>query len=381
MTQIPVKGKVLKWAREFRGLSQEAAAERLGLSASELQEYEEEKRVPTLSLFESFAAKYRLPQATLFLDSPPKIPAPPTDFRSVGGRKALRHSFEFENALSNVRTFLFHYSRIAAEDEEFTTPRLPALSMDDDPDTLGERERRRFNISPDQQLAWSSKDAFGNWRAILEDRGVLVFQQKFPLDDCRGLSIFEDENAPCIVVNKAETVDVAKTFTLWHEYCHLLLRKPGVSDQNFRNTTEVFCNRFAASFLIPRAALRQLLPRWPNEPVDWSQEDVARSSRRLKVSQRALAIRLEQLNLAPHGFAQKFEWSGQTPRKRQSSGGNYIATRLSEIGAAYTGRLLGAMDRGVIDSVQVVEATRISDDGLDSARAYVNRKREVASAG
>ncbi len=66
MTEIPVEGNVLRWARLYRGLTEKDAAKRLGISVTELSAYENNERKPTLGMFETFAAQYQLPQATLF---------------------------------------------------------------------------------------------------------------------------------------------------------------------------------------------------------------------------------------------------------------------------------------------------------------------------
>src|SRR5258708_22518546 len=75
-----------------------------------------------------------------------------------------------------------------------------------------------------------------------------------PPDELSGFSISRDGLA-AICVNDREPTEGAKIFTLFHEYCHLLLRKTGISDENSRNKVERFCNQFAASFLIPMSAL------------------------------------------------------------------------------------------------------------------------------
>ena len=46
MADIPIVGAVLKWAREFRGLSLEEAAQRIGLRIDELRAFEEEESEP-----------------------------------------------------------------------------------------------------------------------------------------------------------------------------------------------------------------------------------------------------------------------------------------------------------------------------------------------
>ena len=134
---------------------------------------------------------------------------------------------------------------------------FPRISLTDDAAVAGERERRRLGIGVDDQFALKTKSkAFRFWRGHLEKSGVSVFQQKFSIDDCRGFSLYDNANAPCIVVNKDDTAEVAKIFTLIHEYCHLLVREPGVSDHDARNPIEAFCNRFAAGFLIPTPSLK-----------------------------------------------------------------------------------------------------------------------------
>ena len=373
MTFIPVKGVVLEWARNFRGLSKTDAAERLGIEVGELEDFENERVYPSLTQFENFAAKYRLPQATLFLQNAPEVPPEPVDFRSVDGKRARVHSFDFKIALSDVRNLLFQIEKVTADDEEFVPPDLPRLKINDDAAVAGERERRRIGITVDEQLGWKSTKGFANWRTALEKQGVLVFQAKFPIKDGRGFSLYETRGAPTIIVNKDDTTDVAKSFTIWHEYAHLLLRQPGISDLNPSNPTEEFCNRFAAAFLIPTEALRALLPVWPNSPVEWENKKIKWWASRLKVSQRALAIRLEQLGLAPKGFGNKFIWGAPKARKKRP-GGDQIATHLSEIGFAYTDRIISALDRGAIDRVAAIEALGLSNDQLHRAREYLNNR-------
>ena len=105
MTDIPVSGAVLAWARKYRGLEEKEAAELIGISVDELKAFEAEERFPTIGIFEEFAAQYRLPQATLFRVTPPPTPNAPQDFRTLEGRPA-RYSFNYNVALGNIRTWL-----------------------------------------------------------------------------------------------------------------------------------------------------------------------------------------------------------------------------------------------------------------------------------
>jgi Zn-dependent peptidase ImmA (M78 family) len=379
MTDIPVKGAVLQWARKFRGLGDKEAAKMLGISVSELHAYEKDK-LPSLTMFEKFAAQYRLPQATLFRLTPPPEPPKPKDFRTIEGKKP-EQSFEFSVALSNVRTLTAQYQRIALDDEEFEIPELPHITRETDPAAAGERERKRLGVSVEQQLGWPHNEAFRRWRAILEARGISVFQQKFPLKDCKGFTLYDTQETPTIVLNRTEDLDVAKTFTLIHEYGHLLLRQPGISNEDARNPVEAFCNKFAAAFLIPVDALHRLLPYLPNRPIAWKSDDIDGWASRLKVSRIALALRLEQLGFAPDGYHLKFKHRGSRTKRRGATGGDHVATQLSDIGANYTKQIIQALERDVIDRSHAAEALGLSVENFTAARVAIRRHRELAAVG
>lgn len=378
MVDVPISREVLIWARKFRGLEVEDAADRLGFSVDELQAYEAGDRHLTLGKFERIASTYRLPQATLFRKTPPPEPPMPMDYRTLDGGEA-KHSFEFRVALSHVRALQRTLRDLSEDDEEFLRPSLPVYYSDRDPWTQGEKERKRLGVTIEEQFGWPSTEGFRRWRAVLERDGIATYLQKFDLKDCRGYSLFEDGGPPAIIINKAEEHDRARIFTLLHEYAHILIRQPGISDQNSKNPVEAFCNRFAAAFLMPVEALRLLLPVWPNEPVEWEDGTVRYVAARLKVSQRALALRLEEMGLAPTGFYMKHAWAVKPKRKgKKGGGGSYVAIRLSEIGGRYTSAVMSALDRRVINPVQAADALALSTDHFDRVRVTMDRQRELA---
>jgi Zn-dependent peptidase ImmA (M78 family)/DNA-binding XRE family transcriptional regulator len=305
MAEIPVSGAVLTWAREFRGLSLDEAAERLGMTAAALEEIETETHKPTLGQFQKLAAVYRLPLATLFRRTPPPTPPELADFRTFEGAPP-RTSFDFRVALSNVRSLQATLRRLLSEDENFQGAELRQYDLARDPFAQGEAERQRIGVTVQQQLDWNAGDGFRHWRAIVERLGISVYLQKFALEDCRGCALLEDGSTPAIIVNKAEESENARAFTLIHEYGHLLVRRPGISDLNRRNPTEAWCNRFAAAFLMPVSGLRRVLPLWPDRTQDWNDVAIREGARELKVSAQALAIRLEELDKAPAGMSRRF---------------------------------------------------------------------------
>ena len=115
--EIPVQGAVLKWAREFRGLSLDHAAERPGLTLSELKAIEDNTKKPSLTQFEKFGSVYRLPACTLFRRTKPPEPKQPADFRTIGGI-GHKESFDFGVAESRIRSFQSVLRLLVDEDEE-----------------------------------------------------------------------------------------------------------------------------------------------------------------------------------------------------------------------------------------------------------------------
>ena len=293
MTVMPVAPDLIVWAREHRGLELHEAAELLGITAAELQQLEQGGKPLHLTMFRKISAALRIPQATLLRRTRPNLPVMPRDFRSIAGRGA-RVGLQTRFAIDYARTIAGNVMELVESGIGPTTPILPHVTRGENAAEAGERERERLGIPVVNQMGWRSVEAFNNWRAIIERTGCYVLLQKFDVEECKGFALYDDQNTPIIMISKADEFDTAKTFTLIHEYCHLLLREPGISDQNRQNPVEAFCNRFAGAFLIPRAALRAVLPYWPTEAVEWQHNEIREWAQYLKVSQQALALRLRR---------------------------------------------------------------------------------------
>jgi Zn-dependent peptidase ImmA (M78 family) len=282
-------------------------------------------------------------------------------------------------ALSNVRTFQAVLRTLRSEDEEFHTAALRQYSLSGDPFRQGEDERTKIGISIQDQLNWGTDEGFRHWRAVIERLGISVYLQNFETADCRGCALWDEGGSPAILINKTERSENGWIYTLIHEYAHLLIRRPGISDLNRRHPVEVFCNRFAAAFLMPVIALRRVLPTWPDLPIEWRDATIREAAKQLKVSAQAFAIRLEELGRAYVGFNRRFIPRIHPPQPQD--GGNKIRTLLSEIGGHYTASIMSALDRDVIDDVHASEALGLSRGHLEAARAYVERWHKLGRAG
>lgn len=377
MTDVHVNGKTLKWAREYRRLTVKQAARALEIRSADLLEYEEGGKLPTMGVFEKMSKAYMLPTATLVLPSPPtNIPKHPKDFRTVEGRPADL-SYETLGIISRVRLYQNRLADLAEIDPEFTPLPVRRYSMRGDPGKLGEHERNLIAVSIGDQLGWYNEDdAFRKWRRIIEDQGIYVYMEKFPIDDCKGISLLDHDNLPALIINKNEDSAVAKTFSLIHEYAHILFRRPGISNRNFENVTEAFCNKFAAAFLLPEAALKRVLAQWPTSPIEWDRDEIVEAARALKVSQLAMTLRLEGLQLAPEGFYVRFKEKQfkpkKHPKKTDSGGPGYTILRIYDLGRRFPRAILSASARGTISKVDAAAILNTPEHLFNTMKARLS---------
>jgi Zn-dependent peptidase ImmA (M78 family) len=379
MTVMPVTPDLITWAREHRGLELQKAADLLGITAAELHQLETGGAPLHLAMFRKLSNTLRIPQATLLRRTRPTMAAMPRDFRSIAGRGAAI-GLQTRFAIDYARTIAGNVMELVESGIGPTTPSLPHLTRGEDAAEAGERERDRLGIPVLNQMAWQQRDAFNNWRAIIERTGCFVLLQKFDLEECKGFTLYDNQNTPIIMISKAEEFDPAKTFTMIHEYCHLLLREPGISDQNRTHPVEAFCNRFAAGFLVPRAALRAILPYWPTEPVDWPRNDLRDWATQLKVSQQAIALRLEEVGVAPAGYFARLVAGQRGAERVKSKGGNYVNTNAYEMGNRYALAVLNAEARGDIPKAEAAEMVQLAPQHFETVRVQADRRFEFAGA-
>lgn len=140
-------------------------------------------------------------------------------------------------------------------------PRLPAGVTVESPageTAAAERARLAVDCRADGTPSGSADEVYRRLRAAVEGMNILVFQ--YPLDTAgvRGLSLASP--APCAILVNSREIAPARSFTLLHEYGHVLLGRGGVCDEHGmlrqssdKRRVETWCNRFAASLLMPEA--------------------------------------------------------------------------------------------------------------------------------
>jgi len=381
MADVPIKPELIKWARENRGLGIAEAAAQTGISFEDWTALEGGTLKANKKIYKSIRDKLLVPGSVLFRQTAPEITTLPEDFRTIEGREATL-SLQTRFAVDFARTAVAQFNALLEDGVVSPLPRLPRLHMELDAADQGEAERRRLGVSALRQIGWEADQLLRNWRTIIESAGCFVFYQKFPVNDCKGFALYDNPNAPVIILNKDEPTDVGKVYTLIHEYAHLLIRAPGFSNQNESNNVENYCNRFAEGFLMPKSMIRELLGSFPEKAVHWEPEIIIRLARKIGVSQQALALRFENIGIAQRGY---FDWfREQQPkidrRKASGTGGNHNYTQLSELGYGFTGLVLRAERNKSIPDFEAYELLNIAPKYFDEISNIIELQSARVSA-
>lgn len=364
--RVPVNGDVLQWARARMNLTVDQAASRLSTTPERLAAWEDQTAQPTLAQLRRAAALYRQTVAFFLRGAPPAIDEAtrPPDFRIRQAGDAglsLRLTAEIEKANERRRVFL-----------DLTGPEpagLPALTSED-PEEAARSMRQTLGVGVDTQQGWAATGAFRHWVDRLERLGILIFHMsRVDPEECQGFSLHFDA-APVIVVNGADSPQV-RTFTIFHEVGHLLHRTGGICETRSRSGLEVWCNAFAADFLLPREDFRQALD--PRVEVTLQIPELAT---RYRVSWSAVAVRLRNLGLIDQAtldqqlataaeFARAFRAEQRERAKRTSQGPPHHLTHLRNLGPRYVYTVLDAVQE---ERISAVDASYFLDSKWSTIR-------------
>jgi len=349
---VDVNPAVLRWARETAGYSLSQVAERCRVSEDAVAGWESGKPQPTWSEVSRLAKVYRRPVSALLLADPPDEPPPPMDYRTLPDAK---RDLSPKTRLA-IRTARWLVRRACELERELGVTngfQATRASLSDDPEGVADQFRRRLGVAISEQTGWRSvAEALRRWRVAVEAQHVFVFQFRMPVEEVRGFSLVE-EDRPAIVLNAADATS-ARIFTLFHEYAHLLTAHPGMcipeeGHAQEPKPVEVFCNRVAASFLVPLADLKARLPRVPTDDA------IAELAIRYRVSRYVVLGRMRALGAVSEKVYQQTRrrWDmeatvGTGPRRKRKGGQTRADLCLEARGRRFVSVVLEATDRGFI---------------------------------
>lgn len=353
-----VKGDLLVWARTSAAFTVQSAAEKLGIDEDALSAWENETDHPSIPQLRKLADLYKRPLAVLYLPERPSTFQPMHDFRRLpdGGPRAFSPELAYEIRTAHQRRQLA--LELAQEsDDKFPKFDLQA-TLDTPAETVGQTIRDALGVTFDIQSKWrDTRAGFVAWRSRIEELGVLVFQaSRVESSEASGFAYWADE-LPFVVVNRKDAPG-RRLFSLLHELAHLMLHQSGVSDLDPEGRrpvsderVEVFCNKVAASALMPRLQFlsQPEIGRAPEGRRDWSDEDIQALAKTFSVSREAVVRRLLTLERTTEAFyrlkrAQYLrEYASTRTRERELRGGEGIPRNMPQETISNVGKPLVRM--------------------------------------
>lgn len=352
----------LAWVREGIGIPSHIAAARIGVSPERLEAFERGTAQPTIGQLRTIGRVYKRPAAFFYLANLPERNPPLPDYRRLPNAEDLEQLPELVDAIEAARI-----RRLAALELTRSLGRdLPVLGvhvgMEDSPQEIAQRLRERLGITLGDQRAVREKyRVLRMWTAAIEAHGVLVSQfSGVDVDVARGFSL-SDQPLPLISVNGKDSPR-AKVFTLFHELVHIALGAGGLCDlhdsKEPADRIEPFCNRVAAEFLVPSAALllEPLIQGITEEAwEDWRLLELATS---FGVSTEVILRRLLTLGRTTEGFYRLKREQAQQALESAAAVENsgfieYFRRILRDNGAAFTSLVLDAYRSDLVSPTEV----------------------------
>lgn len=258
---IKVESSLLAYAREGMGFSIAKASELTKIKEEKIISWEKETSEVLLSDIKKFAKVYKRQLSFFFLPSAPKEKPVPPDFRTLDSAKIDEIPQKVRLAIRRAQANRKLIAEFFSDEYELGINKVISLSQN--PTKTGEDFRSLFSLTIEQQFAQKDeKESLSYWVASIEEKGIPVFQMDLD-EDFRGFCLRENNLPPVIVVNVKDSRS-AKTFTLIHEFCHLLIKQSDIDglvyslgEEKAHKKIEAFANEFAGSFLVPNAIFQQ----------------------------------------------------------------------------------------------------------------------------
>ena len=196
------------------------------------------------------------------------------------------------------------------------------------PETVGALVREILGVTLEEQRQWDNPyAALRGWRKHIEAQNVLVFQfENVEVKEAWGFSIV-DPICPVIGINK-QLAPNGRTFTMLHEFTHLLLNKSGICDIDDYTSRapedmaiEVFCNHVSAASLMPEKEFKANKTVSLRESVstDWTDQEIEKIARSFGVSREAAVRRLLTFELTTLEFYREQRTKLQAQYARQKT--------------------------------------------------------------
>lgn len=294
-------GQRLTQARKARGVTQQEAAEYLGVSRPTLLAIEKGTRAAKPDELIKLAALYGRNLHEIVRPGEESVPIEPHLRAALS--PAAGSTEELNQAIAELQRFVEDYRQLeqltgAKPFERYPpTVDLPQrVEVGEFSEDLAIRERARLHLGDQPVL---------NLREVLEEgTGLRIFYGAIP-STIAGMYAFVADFGYCILINRKHPPE-RRRWTLAHEYLHFLTEryKPGIdylAGGERKPLSERCADAFAASFLMPKTGVRRHFLDVIDRRDDFQVADLCHLSNIYFVSVHAMTLRLESLGLIKKG--------------------------------------------------------------------------------
>ncbi|MBE3079259.1 ImmA/IrrE family metallo-endopeptidase [Clavibacter michiganensis subsp. michiganensis] len=380
---LAVEPSVLVWARESARLTIDEAAQRIGVSATRVGQWEQGTHEPTIVQLRKTAAAYNRPLAALFMPAPvhnetvfdvPDFRRPESEGQeSAVLRRAILRARRQQDALRDA------YADLG----ELPLASLRTIDVDvDDPESSGAALRQQLGLDDVPVRLWlNPAELLRELVRRVEARGYLIIQvQRVSIAEMRGFSI-ADELAPVIALNGSDWPR-GKVFTLLHELTHVGLRSGALCDLSRESASpeERFCDQAAAAALMPTQQFRTEVRR--QKVSARSYEDLRSLAGQFGASAEAALLRMVNLKLASWGdytlmrteFKAAYELHKREEKDARAGKDTPIFYQLKvrDLGRPFIASMLRAHNEGVLSSRDTAHLLDVSYDKIPKLIERIN---------
>ena len=353
MARVPANPSLISWACERSGEDRKKLEEKF----KDLPAWEAGNLWPTAAQLKQFAQRVHVPYSYLFLEQPPEKELPIADFRTIRSEEISKLSPNLLDIIYSAQNRQDWY-RGFAESEQLPNVNLIASTRITSSPVQKAREMRN-QLEFDLAKSKPEIKKMNRLRYLinsLEKQGILVMvsgvvdsntHRTLDPKEFRGFALC-DPIAPLIFVNGQDS-ETAQLFTLAHEFGHLLLGATGISNSGLttsksgKNKSEVWCNKFAAEFLVPLEELKNKLT--DEETIENSLNSL---SRYYRVSKLVILYRLFELQQITQSEYDKFRkiLNVEVTNKKTGKGGDLILTTRKRVGQKFAFAIIDSTLKG-----------------------------------
>ena len=269
----------LKRIRNVKGFKQEELATKAGLSRVAYSSIESAKSEPRVSNLQSLADALGVSIEELIK------PIPHVSSLRFRSKKMLntKENCKREQIVMDIAYWLNDFNYLENELSHKHVFKLKDCHGNT-PEEMAKSARKKLNLKEDE--------AINDIGGLLENAGIKIKLIACELNNFFGLSAFDKEGNPAVVVNVSDEVSVERQiFTAAHELGHILLHKNSYIPTEVKEPQqqEDEADQFASYFLMPRDAFQK---SWDeNKGLHWV-DNVLHIKRIYKISYRSVLKRL-----------------------------------------------------------------------------------------